>query len=318
MWQQTSWRLVCISHQPSCAHAQQDTFSCCHSRLPSHLLHPHFPNADAVLGTAPLVHGEVSKGLSYRSLALLQPCAITVHLSAEPLQPAAAGTGGSLGEQPQQAAAAALQLMAAPEAEQQQQLGAAAYGRFPAFGAALGQPLCVTLSVTNHGRTVIGGGKSPRSSLDGGSRSGGSATAAAGAGAADALELQLDAAVACQPVRGSEQEEAAAAASHELSAVWAGQLWTGLRLTVPPGQTISQRLGLCLLAPGLYQISLQHWQCRTAAQAAAAAAQAAGASSGQQQQEQQLKKKKSSPPGPLQNTMVAVEPCFVLAVAGQQ
>ena len=280
-------------------------------------------NTDAALGTAPLVHGEVFNGLSYRSLALLQPCAITVRLSAEPLQPAAAGAGGSLGEQQQQAAAAAaaLHLMAAPEAEQQQQVGAAAYGRFPAFSAALGQPLCVTLSVTNHGRTVLGGDKSPRSSLDGGSRSGGSA-AAAGAGAADALELQLDAAVACQPVRGSEQEEAAAAASHELSAVWAGQLWTGLRLTVPPGQTISQRLGLCLLAPGLYQISLQHWQCRTAAQvaaAAAAAAQAAGASSGQQQQqEQQLKKKKSLPPGPLQNTMVAVEPCFVLAVAGQQ
>ena len=278
---------------------------------------------DAALGTAPLAHGEVFAGLTYRSLALLQPCAITVHLAAEPLPPGAAGSGSTAGEQWQ---GPALQLLAAPEAEQQQQQqqAAAAYSRFPAFSAALGQPLCVTLSVTNHGRTVAGAGKSPRSSTTGDGSSSDAPTAAAAA-APEALELHLDASVACQPVRGSEQEEAAAtAASHELSAVWAGQLWTGLHLVVPPGQTVSQRLGLCLLAPGLYQIGLQHWQCRTAAQvAAAAAAQAAGAGGGgqqqQQQQQQQSKKKSRAPPGPLQNTMVAVEPCFVLAVAaGQQ
>ena len=268
------------------------------------------------------MHGEVFNGLTYRSLALLQPCAITVRLSAEPLPFGAAAGGDSTGPGEQQQAAAALQLMAAPDAEQQQQVAAAADGRFPAVSAALGQPLCVTLSVTNHGRTMPGASKSPRSSAVGDSSSGGGdLSAARAAAAADALELHLEAAVACQPVRGSEQEEAAAAAaSHELSAVWAGQLWTGLRLTVPPGQTVSQRLGLCLLAPGLYQIGLQHWQCRTAAQmAAAAAAKAAGASSGRQQQEQQQQSKKKSraPPGPLQNTMVAVEPCFVLALAGQ-
>ncbi len=267
------------------------------------------------------MHGEVFNGLTYRSLALLQPCAITVRLSAEPLPFGAAVGSGSTGPGDQQQAAAALQLMEAPEAEQQQQVAAAAYGRFPAVSAALGQPVCVTLSVTNHGRTVPGAGKSPRSStVDDGSGSGGDLSAAQAAAAADALELHLDAAVACQPVRGSEQEEAAAAAAiHELSAVWAGQLWTGLRLTVPPGQAVSQRLGLCLLAPGLYQIGLQHWKCRTAAQAAAAAAEAnSGGQQQQQQQQQQSKKKKSrAPPGPLQNTMVAVQPCFVLAVAGQ-
>lgn len=306
---------VCRAHlrPPSPAPAFGPSTEC-----PPLLLPPSKP--DAALGTAPLAHGEVFAGLTYRSLALLQPCAITVRLAAEPLPPGAAGSGSgsTTGEQRQ---GPALQLLAAPEAEQQQ--AAAAYSRFPAFSAALGQPLCVTLSVTNHGRTVPGAGKSPRSSTAGDGSS--SDAPAAAAAAAEALELHLDASVACQPVRGSEQEEAAAAAaSHELSAVWAGQLWTGLHLVVPPGQTVTQRLGLCLLAPGLYQIGLQHWQCRTAAQvaAAAAAAQAAGAGGGgqqQEQQQQQSKKKSRAPPGPLQNTMVAVEPCFVLAVAaGQQ
>ena len=280
--------------------------------------------ADHAVGAAPLVHGEVYNGLSYHSLAMLEPCAITVQLSAEPLQPqqpqqqqqqvqldaepSAAGGEGD-GEQQHGGGSSsgappspqALQLLAPPEADQHamqqqhlQQQQESPYRRVPAFTAALGQPLSVTLTVTNHSRACSSNGSSS-----------GEAAAAGGGG----LELQLDAAVACQPVRGSEQEEAAAASSgpgasggaagHELSAVWAGQLWTGLRLCVKPGQTVSQRLGLCLLAPGLYQIGLQHWQCRPAA-----------AGDGQQEKQQ---RKKNAPPPPLVNTMVAVQPCFVLA-----
>ena len=215
-----------------------------------------------------------------------------MRLAAEPLAPAGDAPGG----------APRLQLTAAPEGDaqqqaqqaQQQQAAAALspYSRFPALAAPVGQPLSVTLSVTNHGRT---------------------------AAAAGPLELQLEAAVACQPVRGSEQEEAsinaaagAAAGAPELSAVWAGQLWTGLRLSVPPGATVSQRLGLCLLVPGLYRIGLQHWHCAPAGAGGTAAAQ-------QQQQQQQQHKKGGSrapPPAPL-NTMVGVQPCFVLATVQQ-
>lgn len=234
--------------------------------------------ADTALGTAPLVHGEVYNGLTYRSLALLQPCALTAALHAEPLAP----TG-------EQQLPLVLQLAAAPQANQQQAAAAAAaYSQFPALHAELGQPLSMTLTVTNHGRTTSGSGSNP-------------------SGAGDGLELELEAAVACQPVRGSEQDEAAAAgggAPQGLSAMWAGQLWSGLRLRVPPGERVSQRLGLCLLAPGLHRISLQQWQCRPAGSAAAAA---------QQQHEQQQKQRRGGSPGPLLNTLVAVQPCFVLA-----
>ena len=241
-----------------------------------------------------------------------------MRLAAEPLAPAGDAPGG----------APRLQLTAAPEGDaqqqaqqaQQQQAAAALspYSRFPALAAPVGQPLSVTLSVTNHGRTAAAAASS-------GGASGGepaAAPAAAGAAAAAAagpLELQLEAAVACQPVRGSEQEEAsinaaagAAAGAPELSAVWAGQLWTGLRLSVPPGATVSQRLGLCLLVPGLYRIGLQHWHCAPAGAGGTAAAQ-------QQQQQQQQHKKGGSrapPPAPL-NTMVGVQPCFVLATVQQ-
>lgn len=248
----------------------------CHLHLSSH-------PADAAVGTAPLVHGEVFNGLTYRSLALLQPCALTVQLTAEPL-----AAGGDAAQAP------ALQLVPAPGADQPQQAqqAAAAYSRFPALPVSLAQPLAVTLTVTNHGRTIPGG----------------SSAAAAGAtspssASGEPLELQLDAALACQPVRGSEQEEAAAGAAQELSAVWAGQLWTGLSLRVAPGQSASQRLGLCLLAPGLYRLTLQHWQCRPVGPAAAAL----------QQAQEQRAGRKHAPPAPLLNTMAAVEPCFVLA-----
>lgn len=226
------------------------------------------------------------QGLSQHSLSLLQPCALTMRLTAEPLPAAGAAQ-----------APVALQLTAAPAAadQQQQQQGEQAkpYSRFPALAAALGQPLCVTLAVTNHGRTLPSGGS-------GGGGGGGSSGGGGEPGAAPvaALELQLEAAVCCQPVRGSEQGEAgaAAAAPADLSAVWAGQLWSGLRLAVLPGATVQQRLGLCLLAPGLYRVGLQHWRC-TPAGAPAAAPHAA----------------KHAPPPPLLNTLADVQPCYVLA-----
>lgn len=78
------------------------------------------------------------------------------------------------------------------------------------------------------------------------------------------------------------------AGAHKLSAVWAGQLWTG----VPPGATVSQRLGLCLLAPGLYQIGLQRWHCAPAGATGALAQQ-------QLLQQQQRKKGRSKVQPPL-------------------
>ena len=294
------------------------------------------------MGIAPLVHGEVYNGLTYRNLALLEPCALTVRLTAEPHQQQQqqqqeaqeeeeqeeeeeAESSGKPAQQP-------VQLVSPPEAsghaEQQQhaqqqphgqqQQAQSPYARFPALAAALGQLLSVTVWVTNHGIASGSGGGSAGGSSggDGGAGAGGDASGGGSGTAAGPLELQLDAALACLPVRGSEQEEAAAGgagvapATHgDLTAVWSGQLWSSLRLTVPAGQTVSRRLGLCLLAPGLYQLSLQHWRCRPAGERAAAAAQ-------QQQQQQQQHKKKAAPappPGPLLNTMVAVHPCFVLA-----
>lgn len=104
--------------------------------------------ADAALGTAPLAQSEVFGGLTYQALALLQPCAITVRIAAEPLGPADSAAGGAAGGTPP------LQLTAAPEGDAQQQVQQAAYSRFPALTAPVGQPLSVTLSVTNHGCTA--------------------------------------------------------------------------------------------------------------------------------------------------------------------
>lgn len=261
---------------------------------------------------APLVHGEVYNGLSYHSLAQLQPCALTVQLSAEPLpQQAQHAAAGAVSGQQQAGSGAAgpppLQLTAAPEAaagpgQQQQQQGASPYSRFPACTAAAGQPLSVTLTVCNHGRTF------PSSS---GNEAGGGTAAAGEAGAApgSGLELQFEAALACTPVQAGERAEEAAgnggsgAAAHELTAAWAGQLWTGLRLGVKPGETVSQRLGLCLLAPGLFQLGLQHWQCQPVLPAAVR----------EQQAKQQRSDRRGQPsPEQLVNTLVSVEPCYVL------
>jgi hypothetical protein len=311
------------------------------------------------------VPGEVFNGLSHEALALLEPCALTVLLSAEPLalageqQPAQQQRTRQQGvleeeegeqqgqadeqhaqqpvgqqQQAQQQAPPHLQLVAPPEpaqlagdaphhhhphqhrphshqqhhqgqqqrdAKQQQQRQPSPYERFPALTVSLGQPLVVTLTVTNHGRTCSSSSGIDRSAGGGGD---------AGSPVPDAPpeNLSLEAVLCCQPVRGTEQEEAAAAAvpanaqpGAELSAVWTGPLWTNLGLKVAPGQTAKQRLGLCLLAPGLYQIGLQHWRC--------------SAAGGREQQgrEQPEQQRAAGLPGPPPNTMVAVQPCYLLA-----
>ena len=275
---------------------------------------PPPPDADGGVGTAPLVPGEVFNGLGYRTLAQLQPCGLTVQLSAEPLP----GGGGGSGAAAAAGAPPPLQRLpppAAAEAHRVQREGqppaGSPYARFPALTAQLGQPLSVTLTVTNHGRTLppSGDGSGSGGGQAGGS-SGGDAAAAVAAGGGAALDLQLEAAVACQPVLAGESDEGAsgaggAAPAHELTAVWAGQLWTGLRLRVAPGHSMRERLGLCLLAPGLYRLVLQHCHC-----------QPVGAAVEQlQQQHEQLvaRKGRGAPPLPLFNTLVAIEPCYVRA-----
>jgi len=89
--------------------------------------------------------------------------------------------------------------------------------------------------------------------------------------------------------------------------VWAGLHRTALRFSVAAGESARQQLGLCLLAPGLFQIGLQHWSCRPVLAGPAAAAVAAAA------QQQQQGRKKGLPQAPLFNTMVAAHPCFVLS-----
>ncbi len=265
------------------------------------------------------MHGEVYNGLSYHALAQLQPCALTVQLSAEPLpQPAQHAAEGAGGEQQSTSGAAGsppLQLMSAPEPaasqqqqqQQQQQQGPSPYSRFPAFAASAGQPLSVTITVTNHGRTLP-----YRSSSEAGSNeaAAGGAAGEASAGPASGLELQLEAALACTPLQAGDQAEGAAgnggsgaAAAHELTAVWAGQLWTGMHFAVKPGQTVSQRLGLCLLAPGLFQLGLQHLQCLPVLPAGPR----------DQHAKQQRGDRRGQPsPAQLVNTTVSVEPCYVL------
>ena len=66
-----------------------------------------------------------------------------------------------------------------------------------------------------------------------------------------------------------------------------------MQLSVGPGESTSHQAGICLLSPGLYQIALQHVQCRPA----------------QPQDSQQQ-------PGQQQcNAIALVEPCYVLALA---
>ena len=150
---------------------------------------------------------------------------------------------------------------------------------FPALAAAVGRPLAVSLTVSN----------------------------------ASSSELRFEGSLACQAERGGEGEEGgtvggaaaaaaavAAAAREGASLTWAGQP-AGIQLVLPPGETVTKRLGLCLLAPGLYQLTLQQSSCQLAAggRSAAAAAAAAGGPKG------------LPPPPP--NTMIAVHPAFVIA-----
>lgn len=71
------------------------------------------------------------------------------------------------------------------------------------------------------------------------------------------------------------------------------------RLSVPPGGSADHQAGICLLSPGLYQLTLQRVHCRPAQGA-------------QQQQQQQ----RPGQPGRT-NTLVLVEPAYVLVTADE-
>lgn len=86
-------------------------------------------------------------------------------------------------------------------------------------------------------------------------------------------------------------------------------LCTGLQLTVGPGESASRQAGVCLLSPGLYQLGLQHVQCRPAQQPQQLLQQQAPA--GRQQQQQPAA---AGAAAAACNTLVLVEPCYVLAV----
>jgi hypothetical protein len=66
-----------------------------------------------------------------------------------------------------------------------------------------------------------------------------------------------------------------------------------VHLAVGPGREATHQAGICLLASGLYQLTLQHVHCRA---------------SGSQQQGQQH----------AVNTLARVEPCYVLVAAGDE
>ncbi|GAB4823676.1 hypothetical protein N2152v2_010722 [Parachlorella kessleri] len=307
-------------------------------------------DATAGVGVAPLVHGEVYNGLTYAALALLQPPGLTIQLTAFPL-PAAQAGGGSWGsgasqqqqedgdqdrlarqqeqeqqgwqwvspprdspgpdaaQQPQQQweggggqRQRSLQLQ---QQQHQQQQEPGPYQHFPGIVCAAGQPLQLSLQLCNNNRSSSYSSNSGAGGFDSSSGSG----AGAGGGSSSAGgALEVEASFACRPVTGGTGAEAGGgggepagappADGRELTAVWTGQVagkwWPpslvlGVQLAVSPGGIAAHQAGVCLLAPGLYQLSLQQVLCRPAA--------------GQQQQ-------------PALNTLVQVQPCYVLVTAG--